>query len=590
MSRVTADLVAHAAVSFDALQSVGDTVYWIEGRPEGDVLVRWSPRAGRRDVLPKGWHAASYVHEYGGGAYVADWGGMWFCNAADQRIYHCQEGRTPLPVTPVPETPHALRYADLRLIRKVGRLVCVRERHEPDAVHNELISLPIDGSAEPRVIASGRDFYMSPTPSPDGLLLAWVSWDIPLMPWDGSWLWLAEMKPDGTLVNRQLIAGGENESVCQPQWGPDGVLYFVSDRSGWWNLYAWRDDECVPVVSGEFELAAAPWEFGYRTYAVQENGIIAIVQQGPEHYLATWSRSGVMNRVAMPYTSMKPYMGVTGKDVILIASSPNRLPEISRVSAEETSISTLASAGWSEGRRSFSQPQRFTFPTRDGAVAHGLYHPPATATNQRSPLLVRAHPGPTSNWPLRLDLHAQYFTSHGFAVADIDYRGSTGYGRAYRLQLRHRWGRIDATDCADAGLHLAAAGLADRDRIAIWGASAGGFTVLSALSSTEVFQAGIARSAIIDPNAWGQGAPKFQAHHAALLAGHLDDFVSTRPLLLIHGDADPVTPLNQVRALSDRNPDITRLMVIPGAGHSFRRARDIARILAAELDSLFPLL
>lgn len=589
VSPIPAELVARSAVSFDALQSVGDTLYWIEGRPDGDVLVAWSPAEGRRDVLGEGFSVASHVHEYGGGAYLADERSIWFCNADDQRIYRSTRGSVPEPVTPVPPDAQSLRYADLRLMPGLGKLVCVRERHEARSAHNELVVLPVDGSAEPSVIASGDDFSMSPSPSPDGTRLAWVSWSSPLMPWDGSWLWLADVRPDGTLVNTRLVAGGAEESICQPQWSAEGDLYFVSDRSGWWNLYVWQHEAASPVITGDFELAAAPWEFGYRTYALNEGRITAIVQEGSEHYLATWCEGEGLKRVALPYTSLKPYLAMAGADTMLIASSPERLPAVVTVDADG-SIRELASAEPAEGWGHVALPERFTFATRDGSEAHGLYYAPESRSNRLPPLIVRAHPGPTSNWPLRLDPHAQFFTSRGFAVADIDYRGSTGYGRAFRLGLRHRWGTVDAQDCADAAMHLAGIRYADPRRMAIWGASAGGYTVLQALALTDAFVGGIARSAIVDPRSWAQAAPAFQARHAELLVGDETDALhlteARRPVLLIHGDKDPVTPPEHVRTLAEQLKEDAHLILIPGGGHTFRGPEDLQRILAAELAHL----
>ncbi|MEV7007270.1 prolyl oligopeptidase family serine peptidase [Streptosporangium sp. NPDC051022] len=597
MERVTpipAELVARATVSYDALQTVGETVYWIERRSDGDVLVGWTAVDGPRDVLPEGIHVASRVHEYGGGAYLATERDIWFCHAEDQRIYHVRDNGAPVPVTPPPTSSAALRYADLRLLPGADMLVCVRERHEgPTArdVHNELVVLPADGSAEPRVIASDDDFYMSPEPSPDGSWLAWISWNAPLMPWDGSCLWLADIAPDGALTDVQLVAGGDDESVCQPQWSPDGTLHLVSDRSGWWNLYTWHDDRLNPVITGEFEVAAAPWEFGYRTYAFQSDQIVATVQRGPRHHLMTRHPDGSLEPVPLPYTSIKPYLAVTGRRLALIGSGPTKLPTVVLTDGDG-STHELTDPGLDLDPSSLSQPEPFTFPTRDGREAYGLYYPPTNGGDQSPPLLVRAHPGPTANWPMRLDLHAQYFTSRGVAIADVDYRGSTGYGRAYRLQLRHRWGESDVTDCADAALHLVSEGRTDPGRAMIWGASAGGYTVLRALTMNCTFAAGIARSAIIDPMTWGSVAPKFQAHHADLL--HRDyphgtgepEIGSRCSLLLIHGDEDDVTSLEQVQAFAQRMRHASCLITIHGAGHALRKPSDIQRVLSLELEHL----
>lgn len=585
VSPLSAELVARATVSYDAVQAVDETVYWIEGRPDGDVLVRWTVSDGTQDVLPEGFHVASYVHEYGGGAYLATERDLWFCNADDQRIYHARDGRSPAPVTPSPDSPGALRYADLRLLPGTDKLICVRERHEDDGtVHNELVILPADGSAVPKVITSGDDFYMSPEPSPDGKRLAWVSWNAPLMPWDGSWLWVADIQPDGTLTDLRLIAGDEEESVCQPQWSPDGVLHFVSDRSGWWNLYAWRDDRLDPVITGEFEVAAAPWEFGYRTYRFQDTQVVAVIQQGPQHHLVRRYADGSLKPVALPYTSMKPYLAMSGQKLAFIGSSLTELPTVV-LADPDGSTHELTAHDLRIDPALLVQPKWFVFPTRDGGEAYGRYYPPTNESDQPPPLLVRAHPGPTANWPLRLDLHAQYFASHGFAVADIDYRGSTGYGRAYRLGLRRRWGTIDATDCADAVLHLTSTGRADHQRIAIWGASAGGYTVLRSLATTDVFTVGIARSAVVNLATWSRATPKFQARHAELLdcGGDETEFKIRQPLLFIHGTEDCITPVDQVQALAQR---LDRTLIIVRFGHTLQKPSDVRDVLLIELGYL----
>ncbi|MFF0307023.1 S9 family peptidase [Streptosporangium sp. NPDC004379] len=592
MSPIPAELVARATVSYDAVQAVGETVYWIEGRPDGDVLVRWTPHDGTQDVLPEGVHVASYVHEYGGGAYLATEGDIWYCDAEDQRIYRASGGAGPVPVTPPAARPGALRYADLRLVPGSDTLVCVRERHEDDGtVHNELVALSATKPGEPVVIASGDDFYMSPEPSPDGRRLAWVSWNAPLMPWDGSQLWTADLQPNATLTDRRLVAGGEDESVCQPRWSPDGVLHLLSDRSGWWNLYAWHDGRLEPVITGEFEVAAAPWEFGYRTYGFQAGRIVAVVQEGPLHRLVMRNADGSVEPVALPYTSIKPYLAVVGELLAFIGSSPAKLPTV--VLADTAgAVRELTTNDLGIDESSLVVPEPFIFPTRDGERAYGLYYspPPSSRTNERPPpLLVRAHPGPTANWPMRLDLHAQFFVSRGFAVADIDYRGSTGYGRAYRLGLRHRWGTVDATDCADAALHLASIGRADLERMAIWGASAGGYTVLRALTTTDVFVAGTARSAVVNLTTWGDAAPKFQAHHAELLRCEEPDRSEVqvrRPLLLTHGDEDRVTPLEEVQCFMRNVGPGSCLVVISGASHTLRRSVDVCRLLGLELDHI----
>jgi dipeptidyl aminopeptidase/acylaminoacyl peptidase len=434
------------------------------------------------------------------------------------------------------------------------------------------------------------------------------------MPWDGSWLWVAWLDERGGRLASppQHVAGGPAESATQPQWSPDGVLHFISDRPGWQSLFRWRHGQVEAVLRAEADLGAAPWEFGYATYAFLRHGEIAVLaQSGPATELCVLRADGALTSVRLPYTSIKPYLATDGRKLALIGASPRQPPTLALVDPASGQARELA--GGIRGQPWLAVvsehapgPARFSFPTRDGALAHGLYHPPATpppagAPAGRPPLIVRAHPGPTANTALRLDPAVVFFTSRGFAVADIDYRGSTGYGRAYRQALRGRWGELDAHDCADAVAHLAATGHADPGRAVITGASAGGYTALRALAATSAFQAATARSAIIDPAAWRQAAPAFQRCHADALIGPWPAAAHacrqrcplarpdqiTRPVLLLHGEEDPVAPASHVRALAaaltaQGTPATAR--IYPGEGHSIRRPEHAIDALRAELD------
>ncbi|MBV9448185.1 MAG: S9 family peptidase [Streptosporangiaceae bacterium] len=484
-----------------------------------DVLVRWSESGGRHDVIPAGYSVGSYVHGYGGGAwaFAASGDKVWFCNS-DQRVYRVR-GDSVIAVVPEPSVPGAVRYADLCVDPGGQHLWCVRERHEQGRVLNELARIAADGGSPPEAIASGWDFYAFPRPSPDGRRLAWTCWNAPQMPWDGTYLYIADLWPDRSLGEPVLVAGGDEESVFQPQWSPDGVLYFVSDRSGWWNLYAWQDGDAVPLVTGDFELGVAQWEFGYSTYAFLDGGrVAAIAQRGAQQSLLI-SGSGESRHVELPHTSMKPYLSAQGGRVALVASSITETPTVIAVNVDSGTVSKLAGVEASGSSDDLSRPESFSFAARDGLVVHGLFYPPWGSADGVPPLVVKAHPGPTANVPMRLDWHTQYLCSHGFAVAEVDYRGSTGYGQAFRNALRGQWGDGDALDCADAAGYLVSEGRVDQRRVAIWGASAGGYTALRALILTRAFAGAVARSPIIDPLTWRRTAPKFQAHQAGLLVG-----------------------------------------------------------------------
>lgn len=344
MTEISAELVAQASTAYDSVQIVNGTVYWLEGRPDGrDVLIRWSPSQSAREALPADVNVASHVHEYGGGAYRATHEGIWFCEASSQGIYHQVAGGIPAPVTPQHEDGKTNRYADLRLTHGESLVICVRERHGSDGVLNELVAIPSDGG-NITTIASGADFYSSPRPSPDGRWLAWTCWNAPYMPWDATWLFVAELSTDGQLGEPKLVAGGPDESVFQPEWSPAGILHFVSDRSGWWNLYAFRDGNVVPVVREDAEVGVAQWEFGYSTYAfLGEDQIVLIAQNGGGQRLQVL-KHGEVHAVDLPYTSIKPYLSGHGSQVAFIASNPTQTPAVILADVDSGQVRRLAGA------------------------------------------------------------------------------------------------------------------------------------------------------------------------------------------------------------------------------------------------------
>ena len=578
---VTAAQVTRASVSVDAVQAGGGAVFWVEGRPDEagrHVLVRYTA-AGRSEPLPSHVSVGTGLYGYGGGEYLVDPAGLWYSDAEGGRVYRAT-GSGPVPVTP---DGQGAWYGDFQYVARLGTLMAIRE--QPDTDTAELVGISSDGVT--RLLAGDADFLAAPRTSPDGTRLAWLSWNDPWMPWDSSFLHTATLDHSGTLTDHQVIAGGDDESVFCPQWAPDGALYFVSDRGGWWNLYRHHAGHVEPVMAGAFETGVAQWELGYTTYAFLPGGAIAvIVQTGPRQQLLLHRPTGT-TEVDLPYTSLKPYLAGDGHRLALIGSHPTQLPTIAIVDTITGQVTELTTHDTPFGTAQVSTPEPFTFPTRDGATCHGLYHPPAPTSRLSGPppLIVRAHPGPTTNAPLRLDPRVAFFTSHGYAVADIDYRGSTGYGRAYRNALRGRWGTLDATDCIDAARYLVHTGRAHHTRIAISGASAGGYTALHALIQPDnPFAAGTAHSPVIDPTHWRATVPRFQRRHTDTLIGswprtsHLHRERSllnhaaniTAAVLLTHGTADPITPASDSTSLAaalHRANTPCELLLLLGEGH-----------------------
>ncbi|HZP52522.1 S9 family peptidase, partial [Actinocrinis sp.] len=554
MTGLAARHVAEASTTYDETRITPQGVFWLEGRASGqDAVVCWTREQGRRDITPDGFSVGSLVHEYGGGAWGARDGTLWFCDSGSQLLYKttCTGA---IPVVPAPGEPGSHRYADLCVDRDGRHLWAVRERHEHGTVINELVRITADGKTSPSVVASGWDFYAFPRLSPDGRRLAWTCWNAPLMPWDGTYLYVADIAPDATLGAPVLVAGGPEESVFQPQWSPRGVLHFVSDRSGWWNLYAREPYGDAVVVDCDAELGVAQWEFGYSTYVFLGGDRIAVLAQRGGSQTVEIVGSGSRRSFDLPFTSIKPYLSARGSTVALIGASPVATPSVVLADVDTGAVTSIAGEEPLGRSVTLSAPEPFVFTARDGLRVHGLYYQPWRASSGPPPLVVKAHPGPTANFPMRLDWHTQYLCSHGFAVAEIDYRGSTGYGRSYRNALRGQWGEGDALDSADAAGYLGRQGLGDPQRTAIWGASAGAYTALRAVILTDVFAACIARSPVIDPGTWSRAAPKFQAHQAQLLVGGqtgapldyrtrsvlVDAHAISCPVLLIHGGNDQI--------------------------------------------------
>ena len=607
-SPITPEMVTEAGIRLGEIKTDGPDVYWLEGRPaEGgrNVIVR-SAEPGPVDVTPEGYNVRNRVHEYGGAAYGVNDGVVYFSNFADQRIYRHKIGEQPDPVTVDPDIPAGDRFADGRFTPDGRFLVCVRERHvEGREAANEVVAVQVDGG-EQTVLASGHDFYSFPRLSPDGTRLAYTGWDHPNMPWDEAELWVAALSPDGASSGAVQVAGGSGESIFQPEWSPDGKLHFVSDRTGWWNLYALEENTAEPVFPGNTESGEPQWVFGQSTYAFLPDGCIALTVGGETgRRLMIIDGDRQAREIELPYTSIGGLVA-TGSDVLITAASPAEPTAIVRVDTDTCAVEVVRKSSDIEIESGLiSRPQSVTFPTGDGEEAHAYYYPPTNPgfkapTSEKPPVIVLSHGGPTSAASASFSLDIQFWTSRGFAVTDVNYRGSTGYGRAYRDALKGQWGVVDTEDCINAARHLVDQGLADECRAIIKGGSAGGYTTLCALVFHDYFAAGASYYGVADAETLATDTHKFESRYLDGLIGTYPeardlyrqrspiDYVDqlSCPVIIFQGLEDEIVPPSQaeamVKALKAKGVPYAYLP-FPGEQHGFRIAANIRRTLEAEL-------
>jgi dipeptidyl aminopeptidase/acylaminoacyl peptidase len=604
--------VAQASTRVSSPSWSSGAALWLEARPAEAgraVLVAREVDGAVRDLTPPGFSVRTRVHEYGGGAYVA-WGrSVAFSNWQDQRLYLQDPwGSDPRPLTPPDQAGASTRYADACPSPDGAYLVAVREHHPPGAgpaeVVNDLAVVPTDGGFGVRRLAGGDDFYAFPRLSPDGRRLAWVSWCHPDMPWDSTRLWVAELRPGGELGEPRLVAGGPQESVLQPTWGPAGQLWYVSDRRGWWNPYLAGRVE--PLVALEAEFAGPLWSLGQSNLAPLEGGRLACAWSEPgRSHLGVVGPDGSLQELACPFSSVEALVPAGPRRVLVLGSSPDSGRALAAVDADTGETELLRPPpGPGVDRRFFSRPQPLEVASGSRRV-HALLYRPANPgfrplPGERPPLLVNCHGGPTGSAQTGLDLGVQYWTTRGFALVDVDYAGSSGYGRRYRKELEGRWGLADAEDCVRVAEHLVEAGEADPARLAVRGASAGGFTALSVLATSSMFAAGATYYGVTDLERLASDTHKFESRYLERLVGPYPeraDLYRKRspvsrvgrigsPVLVLQGSDDPVVPPQQaeamVGALRARGVPVAYL-VFEGEQHGFRQDRTIALALQAEL-------
>ena len=611
-SPITADRAAAGSVGLRETRAIGDATTWLERRPREQgrsVVVRSGAGAEPVDVTPLGVSVRTRVHEYGGGSYAVDGTTTYFVNLEDQRLYRQEVGGAPTAITPEPATPRGLRYADMNVSPDGRWIASVHERHQGEGMPvNELVVIAADGSAM-STLASGRDFYAFPRWSPDGSRIAFIAWDFPRMPWDGTELLVVDVASDGSAGPSRAVAGGERESIFQPAWGPDGSLTFVSDRTGWWNLYREEaDGEPTNLTPMSAEFAVPMWNFGYSSYAFLSDGRIVCTyrERGVHHIALLDPATRELLDLDLPYETFEPAVSVSGQRLAFVAGGPTTPTQVVSLDFSTRAVEVLRESDVVDFDPEYlSVPEPIEFPTTDGQTAFAHYYPPTNPVavaldGERPPLLVNVHGGPTSEADPELHLEVQFFTSRGFAYAEVNYRGSTGYGRAFRESLYGRWGVVDVDDAVAAARYLVGRGLAHPDRLLIAGGSAGGWTTLCALTFRDVFATGSSYFGVSDLEPFAETTHKFESKYLDLLVGPWPEAAElwaerspvrhaellSSPLLILQGDEDEVVPPSQaeviVRALESRGLPYAYLL-FEGEQHGFRKMESISRGLSAEL-------
>jgi dipeptidyl aminopeptidase/acylaminoacyl peptidase len=624
-SPITSDLIVSQAIALSEVRLDDGIVYWLEGRPQEQgrsVVVRAGAAAGEHaDIVPAPYNVRTRVHEYGGGAWTVADGTLYFSNVADGRLYRQADAMAgPEPLTPAPSgAPGAWRFADGIIDRSRNRWIGVREDHTLEGQPvNTIVAVDLDlpGSEPGRILAEGHDFFSTPRLSPDGKRLAWLAWDHPDMPWNGTTLYLAGLDEDGAVLGEPLpIAGGRAESIFQPEWSPDGAhIVFVSDRSGWWNLHRFElaTGALEPIAPMAAEFGQPQWVFGMSTFAFAGPGrIVCAYSQAGLGKLATVDvATGALETIETPFTQFAS-VRASGDQVVFVAGAPSLPAGVIALDLKSGRHRTLKKATDILDRPELrisdylAPVEAVEFPTSGGKTAFGLFYPPRShdyvaPPGEKPPLLVKCHGGPTAAATSTLSLGIQYWTSRGIAVLDVNYGGSTGFGRAYRDRLERNWGIVDVDDCINGARFLVERGLVDDGRMVISGGSAGGYTTLAALTFHDFFQGGASYYGVSDVAALARDTHKFESRYLDWLIGPWPEQEAlyrersplfhaerlSRPVIFFQGDEDEVVPPDQTEtmvAALRRAGKPVGYFLFSGEQHGFRQAASIKRALDAEL-------
>lgn len=607
-SPISAELVARSPNGWiGQLCTDGDDLYLLRNFPEKGgrgVIARFDVNEGIHEITPAPFYVRTRVYEYGGACFTVSDGTIYFSNVPDDRLYRQTPGEAPQPITEA----GAMRYADLIVDRRRRRVIGIREdRTGAGEPKHTIAAVSMDGDTFGTILFDQTDFVAFPALSPDGSKLAWIGWNHPHMPFYSSSVWAADVNDDGSLSNVQQVAGGDEESITDPGWSPDGTLYFVSDRSNWWNLYRWQDGEVTPVCPMEAEIGNPFWVIGLRMYRfLSPTQILAA-----NNRLGTW-HIGIIDTETGSYTDIPTEftfiirLEVVGESAYLIAASPTQPRSLVRLDLKTGQTTVLdSSVKYTIDDDYISPGEHIVYPTENGLSAYGFYHKPhnpdfEAPDGELPPLIVHVHGGPTGSTKNALDMGAQYFTSRGFAYLDINYGGSAGYGREYRNRLRGQWGVVDVEDAVNGARYLVEQGLADPNRTIVRGGSAGGFTTFAALAFRDEFSAGSSHFGISDVEVFHKETHKYESHYCETLVGaypeqrdlyHERSAISKAdridaPLIIFQGLEDRVVPPNQSRFVADalRRRDVPVVYIeFEGEGHGFRKFENLVRVLESEL-------
>jgi dipeptidyl aminopeptidase/acylaminoacyl peptidase len=613
-SPITTDLIVSETIRLGQIFVQDGKIYWHESRPSErgrGVIIHYDEEERRcNEVVPKNCDVRTRVHEYGGGAFTVFGDDVFFSNDKDQLPYVSRDlhNMTLLLEPAMAARQPLLRFADYHFDHRRARLICILEDHsvEAEEERNSLVAIDI-ATGDVSELAGGNDFYASPAISPDGETLAFLTWNHPNMPWDGCELWVAEMNQSGQLQRERKIAGSREESIFQPQWSPDGTLFFVSDKTNWWNLYRWADGKKEHTLSRPADFGFPQWVFGMSTYAFESDKrlVCTFFEDGAWHLAALELDTGKLVNLGLPFTEFSQIRASEGQAVFL-AGSPIAPNSVVRYDFENEEFEILRKSADIQVETTFiSRPEKIEFPTEGNRTAFGYFYPPQNrdfepARNERPPLIVKSHGGPTGMTSTSLDWRIQFFTSRGFSVLDVNYGGSSGYGRAYRERLTGKWGITDVDDCVNGAKYLIRSNRVNPDKIAIAGGSAGGYTTLCALTFHDFFKAGASYYGISDLEAMAVDTHKFESRYLdKLIAPYPDgkDIYHERsplhfterlscPVILLQGLEDKVVTPNQAEMMVEslRAKGIPVAYVpFEGEQHGFRQSGNIKRALEAEL-------
>ena len=615
VSPITAELITQGGLRLGEVRVDGTDIYWLEGRPEESgrhVVVRRTSDGSVTDINPTPFNARNAVHEYGGASFTVRDGVVYFANWDDQRIYSVAENSSPVPITAEPDIDQGDRYADLILSNDSNWILCVRERHFEDReADNELVAVKADGSCEVNVLATGYDFYSSMRQSPSGDRVSWLSWNHPDMPWDGCELWVADFDSLSGLVSNPIkVAGDRSTSIVQPEWAPDGTLAFITDESGWWNLAKLENGVSSTILSEKSDHGGPAWQFGFSTYAFLPGDDVRILLKDSNNGEGRLREIGldgqVRSQTLVPHTSIADVTILNENHVVYVGSSPTSAAEVVCAQLGDGSTQTLKTSSDIDVDASYmSVPEAIKFPTTEDGEAHAFYYAPTNPffesdDSEKPPLLVISHGGPTSATSASLSLSTQFWTSRGFAVVDVNYRGSVGHGKAFRDALKGNWGVYDTDDCIAAADYLVGQGLVDTDRVAIKGSSAGGYTTINALTFHDRFAAGATYYGIADLSVFVGDTHKYESRYLDSLIGPYPEAKQLYhdrsainfadrlacPMLILQGLEDKIVPPSQAEimagALRDKGIPFS-LMMFEGEQHGFRQSKNIIASLEGEL-------